>query len=175
MIIGNAERPRPFNKKYGRDLGLDYHFNRKAWMKKDLFFAWFHRLDLYIGATVGRKILLLIDNCSAHGKKKDLPVLHNLRVEFLPPNTTSNVQSLDGGIIAWVKEKYKRRLLVRAFENLETRSKKSTVRICSRLSGGRSVSGTTVRLRLLRTASGTVLSRTDMFLLKVMFMMRKSL
>lgn len=49
--------------------------------------------------------------------------MQNVRVEFLPPNTTSRVQPLDAGIIAWVKAKYKRRLLLRVFENLEALSK----------------------------------------------------
>lgn len=124
MIIGNAERPRPFNRKYGRELGLDYYANKKAWMNMQLFHAWLHRFDAYIGRTPGRKVLLLIDNCSAHGCKSSIPELQNVLVEFLPPNTTSKIQPLDAGIIAWVKAKYKRRLLLRVFENLES-SKKS--------------------------------------------------
>lgn len=124
MIIGISKQPRAFKKQSGKELGLDYHFNRKAWMNKELFFSWLGRLDRYIGATPGRKILLLLDNCSAHGKKEDLPNLQNVLVEFLPPNSTSKVQPLDAGIIAWVKAKYKRRLLLRVFENLEARSKR---------------------------------------------------
>ena len=57
MIIGNAERPRAFKKKYGRELGLEYHSNQKSWMNKDIFFTWLGRLDRYIGATPGRKLL----------------------------------------------------------------------------------------------------------------------
>lgn len=30
MAIGNSERPRSFKKKYGRDLGYNYHFNKNA-------------------------------------------------------------------------------------------------------------------------------------------------
>ena len=123
MVIGNAERPRAFKKHTGQQLGLDYHFNRKAWMTQDLFFEWLSRLDRYIGDTQGRKILLLVDNCSAHGKKHNVPDLQNVRVEFLPPNTTRKVQPLDAGVIAWVKGQYKRRLLLRVFENLEANSK----------------------------------------------------
>ena len=77
----------------------------------ELFHGWLQRLDQYIGRTPGRKILLLLDDCSAHGKKESLPELQNVHVEFLPPNTTSKVQPLDAGIIAWVKKMYRRRLL----------------------------------------------------------------
>lgn len=40
-------------------------------------------------------------------------------MESFPLNKTSNVQPLDAKIIAWVKAKYKSRLLFRVFENLE--------------------------------------------------------
>lgn len=118
-IIGNAERPRAFKKRSGRDLGFDYHWNKKAWMTAEFFFEWLRRLDRYIGRETGRKILLLVDNCSAHGKHNTLPELSNVRVEFLPPNTTSKVQPLDAGIIAWVKNRYRRRLLMRVFDNID--------------------------------------------------------
>lgn len=119
MAIGSALNPRAFKKKSGQELGFDYHANKKAWMNTPLFFAWLVRFDNCIGRTVGRRVLLLVDNCSAHGKKDTLPPLRNVRVEFLPPNTTSKVQPLDAGVIAWVKAKYKRRLLFRVFDNID--------------------------------------------------------
>lgn len=120
MVIGTAMKPRAFQKKSGQEHGFDYHANKKAWMTKELFFAWLNRFDQYVARKPGRKILLLLDNCSAHGKAEDLPPLHNIRVIFLPPNTTSKVQPLDAGIIAWVKRRYRRRLLFRVFENIES-------------------------------------------------------
>lgn len=123
MIIGNSKKPHAFKGKTGQELGFDYHFNQKAWMTKCLFFAWLNRLDVYVGSTTGRKILLLIDNCSAHGRKDELPKLENVRVEFLPPNTTSKVQPLDAGIIAWVKSRFRRRLLFRVFDNIDAGKK----------------------------------------------------
>ena len=62
---------------------------------------------------------MLIDNSSAYGIADSLPPLRNVRVKFLPPNKTSRVQPLDAGIIAWVKAKYKRRLLFRVFDNID--------------------------------------------------------
>lgn len=47
-----------------------------------------------------------------------------MRVVFLPPNTTIKVQLLGAGISAWLKAKYKRRLLLSVFDNIES-SKKS--------------------------------------------------
>ena len=37
FVIGKAEKPRPFNKKSGEELGFVYRWNAKAWMKGDLF------------------------------------------------------------------------------------------------------------------------------------------
>eukprot|EP00171_Calliarthron_tuberculosum_P004123 IDg4123t1 len=119
MVIGTARNPRPFKKKSGQDLGFDYHANKKAWMNTPLFYAWLIRFDNFIDRKPGRKVLLMIDNCSAHGKRETLPPLRNVRVDFLPPNTTSKVQPLDAGIIAWIKAKYKRRLLLRVFDNID--------------------------------------------------------
>lgn len=123
MIIGNALRPRPFHGKYGHDLGFDYYANKKAWMTQLLFFAWLGRLDGYIGLTENRKILLMVDNCSAHGSIGVLPPLQNVEVFFLPPNTTSHLQPLDAGIIAALKSKFRRRILFRVFDNIDSGKK----------------------------------------------------
>ena len=54
-----------------------------------------------------RKILLLIDNCPAHP-----PVTaSNVKLVFLPPNTTSRLQPCDAGIIRAFKAHYRKRLL----------------------------------------------------------------
>lgn len=58
----------------------------------------------------GRKVCLLVDNCSAHSA--DVP-LSNIELKFLPPNTTSKLQPLDQGIIRAFKAIYKRRLIER--------------------------------------------------------------
>ena len=48
-----------------------------------------------------RRILILVDNASSHCE--DGLNLRNVRVEKLPPNTTSELQPLDQGIIYCVK------------------------------------------------------------------------
>ena len=55
----------------------------------------------------GRKILLFVDNCSAHPHVD----LSNVNLMFLPPNTTSRLQPCDAGIIATFKAHYRKRLL----------------------------------------------------------------
>ena len=53
-----------------------------------------------------RKVILLVDNCSAH-PKESADRLNNVRLEFLSPNTTSVIQPCDQGIIRNVKGKYR--------------------------------------------------------------------
>ena len=119
MIIRNSLRPRPFKGKYGHELRFDYYANKKAWMTRTLLFAWLQRFDRYISRTPGRKVILFVDNCSAHGSEEVLPELQHVDVRFLPPNTTSRLQPLDSGVIATFKAKFRGRLLFRVFENID--------------------------------------------------------
>ena len=54
-------------------------------------------------------IILLIDNCSAHPNINEF--LTNIKLVFLPPNTTSILQPMDSGVILNFKDNY-RKLLV---------------------------------------------------------------
>lgn len=51
-----------------------------------------------------------MDNCGAHGS---VPNLEAIRLEFLPPNTTSVLQPMDQGVIRNIKAHYRARLLSR--------------------------------------------------------------
>lgn len=51
-----------------------------------------------------RRILLLLDNCTAH---LNLQNLQNIDLKFLPPNTTSLIQPLDQGIIKTMNTNYR--------------------------------------------------------------------
>ena len=50
-----------------------------------------------------RKIILLADNATSHKTEEAIAKLTNVRVYFLPPNTTSALQPLDQGIIYSLK------------------------------------------------------------------------
>ncbi len=56
----------------------------------------------------GRQVLLLLDNFSAHECALNSLELKNVRVAFLPPNTTSLCQPCDQGIIYALKGHYRR-------------------------------------------------------------------
>lgn len=88
-------------------------------MDTEILFDWLERLDWYVGQTQDGKIVLLIDNCTAHGAKETLLVLTNISVEFLAPKPKRKIQPLDAGITPWVKAKHKRQLLLRVVEKSE--------------------------------------------------------
>ncbi|GBM91276.1 hypothetical protein AVEN_7711-1 [Araneus ventricosus] len=70
-----------------------------------------------------RKIIIFIDNCSAHN---NLPALINVSVKFFPANTTSELQPMDQGKIRSFKVNYRRqavRKLVDAIDEGSTLSK----------------------------------------------------
>ena len=53
-----------------------------------------------------RHLLLLLDNSSGHGTF-DKGAFSNVTIEYLPPNTTSQLQPMDAGVIRNLKLHYK--------------------------------------------------------------------
>ena len=60
--------------------------------------------------TLGRNILLLVDNASTHALYETTH-LTNITIEYLPPNTTAHLQPCDQGIGAAVPEHPQRNAL----------------------------------------------------------------
>ena len=60
-------------------------------MTGDLFGEWIRNLDSSFRAQ-DRKVVLLIDNCTAHPEIQNLT---NINLIFLPPNRTSVLQPMD--------------------------------------------------------------------------------
>lgn len=83
--------------------------NKKAWMNNTVFKEWLTDVNSSMRRQ-GRKILLMLDNATSHGKESDYE-LSNICVKFLPANTTSHLQPLDQGIIRTFKAHYRRHLL----------------------------------------------------------------
>ncbi|KAK8774506.1 hypothetical protein V5799_010962 [Amblyomma americanum] len=107
FVVGKSKRPRCF--KGVRTLPVSYAANTRAWMTQSLFEDWLRKLDVRFKRDK-RKVLMIVDNCPAHG---DVEGLEAIRLEFLPPNTTAVLQPLDQGVIKCLKMNYRKLLLKR--------------------------------------------------------------
>ena len=106
LVIGKSENPRCFRGYEKASLGVRWEANKKAWMTTDIFRKWLTHLNNSM-SRAGRHILLLLDNCPAH---PDLQ-FSNIKLVFLPKNTTSRLQPLDAGIIQNIKLQYRKRMM----------------------------------------------------------------
>ncbi|KAG9486798.1 hypothetical protein GDO78_006932 [Eleutherodactylus coqui] len=86
-------------------------FNRKAWVTLAMFQDWFYHhfipeVERYCrDKNIRFNILLLLDHAPGHAPFLD-DFHANVKVVFLPPNTTSLLQSMDQGAIATFKKYY---------------------------------------------------------------------
>ena len=98
--------------------------NKTAWMTATLFENWY--TNHFLPAVkyyckrkkLEFKILLLVDNCTGHPDLSHLDP--NVRMEFLPANTTSLIQPMDQGAISTFKALYKRITFSKAHETHQT-------------------------------------------------------
>ena len=98
-------------------LPVEYDHSANAWMTSTIFTEFLRKFDRRMGAQ-GRRVLLFMDNCSAH--KHSLRLQHTT-VHFLPPNTTSVIQPLDQGIIRAFKAHYRRRMVQMLLVRIEAK------------------------------------------------------
>ena len=113
LVIGKSKNPRSF--KHVRTLPVTYTANKKAWMVSEEFISWVKKLDRRFAAE-NRKVLLFVDNCSAHPQVTGLEAV---KLQFFPPNTTSHLQPMDQGVIMSFKTHYRRRLVKRLLQSYE--------------------------------------------------------
>ncbi|KFM72755.1 Tigger transposable element-derived protein 6, partial [Stegodyphus mimosarum] len=113
LFIGKYLKPRCF--KNVQKIPAAYYANNKAWMTGNIYEKWLRDLDNRFSAEK-RKVLLIVDNCTAH---MEVTGLQAIRVEYLPPNATAVLQPMDQGIINSFKRKYKKVLLQRVILGLE--------------------------------------------------------
>lgn len=113
LLIGKSAKPRCF--KGIKTYPLDYESNKKAWMTSALFEKWLSNFDKKMSLK-GKKVHLLIDNCTAHNTKKKF---YSIKVEFLPPNTTSQLQPMDQGIIQNFKILYRKEVIRKMVNDID--------------------------------------------------------
>lgn len=107
LVIGKSKKPRCF--KGIKTLPTAYEANKKAWITSELFTAWLKQRQK-------RKVAMIVDNCPAHPKVKDLKAI---TLFFLPPNTTSKTQPMDQGIIQNLKIHYRKLVIMKQLKSIE--------------------------------------------------------
>ena len=122
VVVGKANCPRNFKEKTGydpRDRDVYWYANTNAWMTRVVFGDWISGFNDRMRMR-GRKVVLTMDNASAHGMPgydEDVVEgfkvvrLSHVTVVKLPPNTTSEIQPMDQGIIRSFKARYRNWLL----------------------------------------------------------------
>ena len=100
-------------------MGIDYDNGAMVWMTTVIFTRWFQRFDTQIAQKPGQRVLLFIDGGSSYGTEVKLPILPHVRVEFLPKNTTTLVQTMNLGVIASIKKQYKQKVVEHASDLIE--------------------------------------------------------
>ncbi|KAL4096621.1 hypothetical protein QTP88_021540 [Uroleucon formosanum] len=82
---------------------------------KKIFCQWLIKWD----NELDRKIVLLVDNCTAHSVSLNLK---NIKLVFLPANTTSLIQPCDQGIIRTLKAYYRLKMSKRVITLIDETS-----------------------------------------------------
>ena len=93
FVIRKCANPRCF--KHARKLPCRYQSQKKAWMDRILFEEWLRELDRKFEMKQ-RKIVMIVDYCSAH---PEVLGLKSIKLQFLLPNSTSSTQPTDKGVI----------------------------------------------------------------------------
>lgn len=117
-FIGKARQPRALRSINISAMGGQWQSNSKAWMNSFIMKDWLLAFYKHIGS---RTVLLTMDNFSAHLSGLELaPPPPNIRIQWLPANSTSRFQPLDQGIIQNFKVYYRKqwlRYMLYAYEN----------------------------------------------------------
>ena len=99
-------------------LPVTYKHSRNAWMTGEIWEEWLRSFDQKM-VQQKRKVLLFVDNCPGH---PIVPRLQAVTVHFLPPNTTAVLQPMDQGVIHCFKMWYKKLLLGKMVEAIDSGS-----------------------------------------------------
>ena len=122
IVIGRATKPCCFKgiRNIKKPLGVSYFAQSKAWMTADIMQNILLHLNRRLIRT-NRSILLLMDNATPHDPSF-VGKFSNIKIVFLPANTTAKLQPLDAGIIKNFKVHYRKLLLRHVLSRMKDNS-----------------------------------------------------
>ncbi|CAG4935600.1 unnamed protein product [Colias eurytheme] len=159
LVIGKSKKPRCFLR--CKSLPLQYEANTKARMTSAIFKNWLINIDKKM-AKEKRKILLFLDNCTAHN---DIPQMKAVKIHYLP--ATSKLQPMDQGIIKNFKSLYRKEVVRNMLDNIEEKNN-STIDVLQAMrmadKAWRNVTATTIKNCYVHcgfSSSSTVVNKTE--------------
>ncbi|XP_057305270.1 tigger transposable element-derived protein 6-like [Hydractinia symbiolongicarpus] len=111
IIIWKSKSPRCFKrlKDPSRPADVHYFSNPQSWMTSDVMETVLTRFNRKL-VLEDRKVILFLDNAPCH-PESIIGQFSQIKIVFLPKNTTSRLQPLDAGIIQNFKVKYRKRFV----------------------------------------------------------------
>jgi len=106
LVIGKAQKPRCFKNVDPTKFPIIWRANNKAWMTGSIMEDWLHTFNNKLKKQ-NRRVILFLDNATCHPPLN----LSNVRLAWLPANTTSLTQPMDQGIIYSIKVNYRKMVL----------------------------------------------------------------
>lgn len=117
IVIWQSENPCCFKGINKSSLPVRYYHQPKSWMTGEIMRDLLASLNRRLRSS-GRSVLLLMDNAGCH--PEDLrEKFSNIKIVFLPANTTSKFQPLDLGIINNFKVHYRKLLMQHVLSVME--------------------------------------------------------
>ena len=110
IVIWKSEKPRCFRGFDIDALPFKYYHQHNSWMTGEILKDYLTGFNLKMKAEK-RSILLLLDNAGCHPPELLQDKFSNIKIIFLPANTTSKLQPLDLGVIKNFKVRYRRHFL----------------------------------------------------------------
>ncbi|XP_068959389.1 tigger transposable element-derived protein 1-like isoform X2 [Petaurus breviceps papuanus] len=123
-VVHHSENPRALKGISKATLPVHYFSNPKTWVTLDIFEQWFRRcfvpeVEKFCNNNgIPFKILLILDNAPGHPLHLD-DFNENVKVVYLPPNTTSLLQPMDQGVMVDFKAYYLRITFAQAIAALD--------------------------------------------------------
>ncbi|KAK4309429.1 hypothetical protein Pmani_018926 [Petrolisthes manimaculis] len=121
LLVYVSENPQALKNIAKALLPVVWKSNPKAWVTQALFMDWFYHhfipeVEKYCRAkSLPFNVLLVLDNAPGHPPYLD-DVHPNVKVVYMPPNTSSIIQPMNQGVIATFKKYYLRRIFSQALK-----------------------------------------------------------